>query len=177
MLLVALTWLVGSGDPKWLDSHLAGHVYRPENSTIDLAVHDKKSGYYFVRSGECDGAIVSMVLTKDRKIVSDSGYRIPGYKFTSKYEDPDRHVVERSLERLGTGKGIMIGDTPKSVRDRLGFPTHANHSGWKKQFLNYEYEITFPHRGEYNDEVVISQTYTFKKGRLIEITFTNDHGE
>ena len=160
--------------PKWVDTKIAGYVFEPVAGTTNICVFDTKSGYYFLRNGECDGAYVSLVLTRDRKIISDYGYAIPGYKSTSENE-PYLQIKNRPLSNLSTGKGIRIGDKPATVMAKLGKPKTISLTGGKFQFTNYIYEIEKEggtnHAG---DTTAYTETYTFKTGKLIEITFDRD---
>ncbi len=159
--------------PKWVDTKLAGYVFEPATGATEVCVFDHKTGYYFLRNGECDGAYLSLVLTRDRKIISDYGYAIPGYKSTSE-NNYYRQIKNKPLGSLSTGKGIRIGDKPAVVIAKIGKPKTISLTGGKFQFTNYIYEIEKASGGHAGDTTNYTETYTFKAGKLIEITFDRD---
>lgn len=165
--------LMGSGSgkaPTWLDLKVAGYALKFDDQNPMIGVHDAKSGFYLVRGVECDGAHLRVTLTRDRKIVSDEGYQIPGYKPVDGIE---RYLTlkEKPLSTLSTGKGIKIGDSPQRVRTLLGAATKTQKTGSRKQFD----EMTYFWRDVKNGEGwEWTNTYTFKGGKLIEISFNRE---
>ena len=120
---------------------------------------------------------MTIILTRDRHIVSDYGYIVPGFKDGSKEYEPSRKLTLKPLKELVTGNGVRIGDTPTAVTTRLGHPTTIKHSGSRRQYLDYEYYTESPRvrNGDIFTESY-TETYTFKAGKLIEINFNSDHG-
>ncbi len=112
-----------------------------------------------MRTVECDGGILGLVLTRDRHVVAQDGYSVP-----SLGKKGDMALTTKALPSLRTGKGVVIGDSPNAVRTRLGAPTKVTPHG---RFVDYVYK---GRRGDGDHE----QTYTFKAGRLIEVSFFRD---
>jgi hypothetical protein len=152
--------------PVWFDRTVAGYVLKNEM----LGVVDPRSGFYVVRDGDCDGAFLSLTLTRDRHIVKNAGYRVPSLDPTPS-GDGSRPLATKRLSPLSTGKGVAIGFSPSRVAARLGHPTKIQHSGDRKQFLDYVYRLEEKASG-----ASYEQTYTFKQGRLIQIEFSSAAG-
>jgi len=150
MLLVAAIALLGPKDhakqPSWLDFSIASYILRYDEQHEVMAVHDKKTGYYLTRTVDCDGAIVTITLTKDKS-------QIEGMK-----------IIDKPLPSLSTGKGITIGDSPERVRKILGKPTDIDKDGGVTYTYQWETKV-HGNDGEYDN------IYTFKKGKLVEIEF------
>lgn len=146
--------------PRWLDTEIAGYALKSDPT---VGVHDPKRGYFLVRTIECDGAIVTLTLTRDRNVVSGEGYAVPA--FTPREGTPGNlKLVEKPLPSLATGKGVAIGASTDAVRARLGSPTRTKpHAA----FLDYVYAWR-------QHATTHEQRYTFKAGRLIEIQFFRD---
>ncbi|MBS1716310.1 MAG: hypothetical protein JSS72_01105 [Armatimonadetes bacterium] len=170
-VLIALLLLHGGhhgpARPKWEEKSLAGYVFSPKQDK-NIAVWDKASGWYLVRSYDCDGAIQSLILTRDRKLVRQEGYAVPSLGATGSDDSyGDRKLTHRSLTKLATGKGVKIGDTSEMVVQKLGKPSTIHN---KAGFLEYNYH--FDHKG-----ATVDNTYTFKAGMLIQIVLGFDDEE
>jgi len=161
---------MGDHAPSWYDQKLAGYLLLFDERHDVVAVSDPKSGYFLVRSAECDGALLSLVLTRDRKMVSEMGFKVPNYKTK---EAGEQKILIKPIPSLSTGKGVTIGDSPDQVRQRLGPPTKTKHTGGRKQFVELVYTWK---SGKGEDETDIEETYTFKGGKLIEIEFFEGAG-
>lgn len=149
--------------PRWYDRSIAGYVLQNDEKHNTLAVRDPASGYMIMRGAECDGAILSLLLTKDRKRVAENGYQVPGYKSD---HTGDMKLQTSPLRSLATGRGVKIGDSPLHVKSVLGSPTSRKHDGPSNIYWVWTY--TWNH-SPYGD---IEQTYTFKNDKLIEIQFS-----
>src|ERR687894_484331 len=68
--------------------------------------HDPKTGYYLYKSMDCDGGHTAITLTKDRRMVTESGFEVA--RFGRKPEQAaGANIQERKLE-LSTKNGIRI---------------------------------------------------------------------
>lgn len=175
MIALALSAVIGlashTSTPGWLDNKVAGYVMDGGSEDSNIGVYDKRSGFFMIRDFECDGAIKSILLTRDRKLVADQGFYVPG--FSPNDRRGYSKLIEKPLRSLETGKGVKIGDSQADVRRRLGFPTEAKHTGARKQFVDYEYRL---HVGKGDDAEVDEQRYTFKANKLIQIDFEHGSG-
>src|SRR4051812_29143662 len=90
--------------PAWLDFSIASYILRYDDSHGVLGVHDSKTGYYLLRTVECDGGIVELSLTKDRNEVENYGFPARDSKEASTYK-----LIEKPLPSLSTGHGVRIG--------------------------------------------------------------------
>ena len=102
-----------------------------------------------------------MELTRDRHDIVGAENVINGRSV----EGP----IDRPLRILGTGKGVRIGDTPAKLIERIGKPSKIARSGERKQYIDYDY--VFKAKVEKREPVVFTETYTFKRGVLIQIIF------
>lgn len=94
--------------------------------------HDPKSGYYLYKSMECDGAHTLITLTKDRRMVTESGFEVA--RFGRRPENfPGTKIEERSLD-LSTKHGIRIGMNRDEVVRKLGAPTRTAIRGKDKEY-------------------------------------------
>ncbi|HWA82219.1 MAG TPA: hypothetical protein VG820_02205 [Fimbriimonadaceae bacterium] len=148
--------------PHWFCTTLAGYNIEKR---ADIGIYDSKSGFYLCTTSECDGADYSMVLTRDRNIVTGSGYYVPKFK-PREHDNGEVPLSHRRLQSLSTAKGVKIGDTPEQVRSLLGKPSKAEHD----EFLTYSYKWSTKSGVDYDQE------YVFKAGRLIEIQFSRNDG-
>ncbi len=139
--------------PIWFDRRVTGYSLK----NAPLGVFDAKSGFYVVRAGDCDGAFLSITLTRDRHIVKNAGYRVPSLD-ASKDGDESKRLAAKRLSPLSTGKGVRIGFSPSRVAARLGRPTQIQRSGERKQFVDYVYRLE-----ERPDGASYQQTYTFNR--------------
>ncbi len=132
--------------------------------------HDPESGYYLYKAIDCDGAHVSITLTKDRRMVQDSGFEVA--RFGRKPEEgPGKAVEERKID-LATKGGIRIGMTRAEVEEKLGKPTRTAVRGEKKEYWCALYKKVVMKDRETSR--VLRNTYIFKNGRLIEISINLD---
>jgi hypothetical protein len=153
--------------PSWFDDTLAGFKLAFDQHNNQAGIYDPSTGYMFVRDIAGDGSDIALLLTKDRKEVSQYNFAIPNYKV----KDPDlayRKLEVRRLKDLSTGKGLKIGSTVTSVHSLLGKPTKAEKDG---KFLVYTYSARI---GKMPDLFDYTEKYTFKAGRVIEIYFGKD---
>jgi len=176
MLLYSITiWLVlaqsslPSHPPRWFDTTLAGYKFAYDEKHAPVAIYDPKSHYILIRVVECDGADLTLLLTRDRYEVTDMGFAIPGFK--KQPETPEFTTTVKALPSLSTGKGLQIGDSVAKVRRRLGAPGKTEVTGARKQFLSYKYSFA---AGESDDSREYDETYVFKAGKLIEILLNWD---
>ena len=158
-----------SRPPAWLDKELAGYLLVDDEKHPTICVYDKRSGFFLERSGECDGAILWVTLTRDRNIPVREGYSVPNFKVI---DGSQNKLTIRPLPSLSTSKGVKIGDSPADVRNRLGKPTYAKRTGSRNQFLSFEYQWS-QGKGDLDDSY--TETYTFKAGRLIEVHFLKEN--
>lgn len=132
--------------------------------------HDPKTGYYLYKSMDCDGAHTNVTLTKDRRMVTESGFEVA--RFGRKPEEAaGRNIEERSFG-LATKHGIRIGMTRDEVTGKLGTPTKTAVRGKQKEFWCALYK-----KVEMEDKVsgrVLRNTYIFKNDKLIEMAINLD---
>jgi len=155
----------GSAEPPWMDWVLAG--YSLDHGSV-VGIYDKERNYYLLRDFACDGADVTISLTRDRNYACDEGFYVPNFKPTSG-ENGTQKLTHKPLRSLSTSLGVTIGDTAAQLVQRLGPPTKRQPSGSRDQFLDYLYRWR---EGKGDDAVLYEETYTFKQGRLIEIIFS-----
>jgi hypothetical protein len=126
-----------------------------------------------IRNIECDGADITLLLTKDRYEVDGMGVGIPA--FSKDLTNKDMQAKEKPLPNLQTGKGISIGDDIQEVMSKLGAPSKRFMTGNRHQFANLLYSWL---KGKGIEADLYEETYVFKADRLIEILFTKgpDHG-
>ena len=132
--------------------------------------HDPASGYYLYKNLECDGAHVSVTLTKDRRMVTESGFELA--RFGRKAKEPLLNDIEKRSIGLSTKNGIRIGMSREEVRAKLGQPTKTAVRGSHKEFWCALYKKTIMRNHEEGD--VLRNTYIFKDGHLIEIAINLD---
>jgi hypothetical protein len=132
--------------------------------------HDPKSGYYLYKSMDCDGAHTSITLTKDRRMVVESGFEVA--RFGRKPEEAAGNKIEERALDLTTKHGIRIGMTRDEVTAKLGPPTKTAVRGKNKEFWCALYK-----KVEKQDKVsgrILRNTYIFKNDKLIEIAINLD---
>jgi len=155
--------------PKWFDNMLAGYLLGYDGTRSNIGVYDKGKGHYLIRNVECDGGHLMLILTRDRRIIEMLNYDAPNYKH-KKYPG-EWKLVEKKLPSLSTGKGVKIGSTPSALTAKLGKPTEIKRTGKSKQYTEYRYIWTDTKNGEGTES---ANVYTFKSGKLIEISFYKD---
>jgi hypothetical protein len=132
--------------------------------------HDPASGYYLYKSMDCDGAHTSITLTKDRRMVTESGFEVA--RFGRKPEEGAGAKIEERKFDLATKNGIRIGMSRDEVVAKLGEPTRTAVRGKNKEFWCALYK-----KVEMQDKVsgrILRNTYIFKEGKLIEIAINLD---
>ncbi|MEI8281709.1 MAG: hypothetical protein WCG75_04835 [Armatimonadota bacterium] len=167
-VLVAASMTISSHSslPAWTKATLAGYAVDNDESHRTIAVYDRAKNYYLTRTAECDGADLTVTLTRDRKVVQDAGYTVPGLPVRAGEQD---HVLTmRSLSSLKTSMGVAIGDSESQVREIVGKPTKVKDEGSRKQYHALTYEFQTKKR---DWSTTYSHRYVFKEGRLIEIQF------
>jgi hypothetical protein len=165
-LFGAFLLLRDSNEPGWMDFTIAGYALKYDRAHSQALIFDKARGFYLRREIECDGGILTLELTRDRRDVADGENVIDGR---------DVHgALHKSLRSLSTGKGITIGDTPSKVVNRLGKPSKIERSGERRQFTDYVYIWKSKESG--GNPLEYTETYTFKRSLLIQIVFFRDAG-
>lgn len=112
---------------------------------------------------------MTFLLTRDRYEVDKLDISVPGFSKEEGYQP----MTIKPLPSLSTGKGIQIGSSPPDLIRKLGRPSVINISGNHGQYRNYTYTCT---TGKGDESTEYEETYTYKKGKLIEINFTWSHG-
>jgi hypothetical protein len=152
--------------PAWTKAALAGYAVDHDESHREIAIYDKAKNYYLTRTAECDGADLTVTLTRDRKVVQNAGYTVPGLPIRSGEQD---HVLTmRTLTSLKTSMGVAIGDSESKVREIVGKPTKAMNEGSRDQYHALEYRFN---TGKKDCHTSYVHRYVFKEGHLIEIQF------
>ncbi len=152
--------------PRWYDDMLAGYALAYDKAHSTVGVYDPKSRYMLVRTVDCDGADVMLLLTRDRNKIREFGYKIPDG--TPAKEGQVQTMNVKPLPSLTTGKGPKIGDPPSRIEQVLGHGHKTSRTGPARQFLNYQYLLV---AGKGDEATSYDETYTFKQGKLIEISF------
>jgi hypothetical protein len=119
---------------------------------------------------DCDGAHTSITLTKDRRMVTESGFEVA--RFGRKPEEGAGAKIEERKFDLATKNGIRIGMSRDEVVAKLGEPTRTAVRGKNKEFWCALYK-----KVEMQDKVsgrILRNTYIFKQGKLIEIAINLD---
>jgi hypothetical protein len=132
--------------------------------------HDPQSGYYLYKSMDCDGAHTHITLTKDRRMVAESGYEVA--RFGRKPDDAAGAKIEERKLDLSTLNGIRIGMSRDEVVRKLGPPTRTAVRGQEKEYWCALYK-----KVAMEDRVtgrVLRNTYIFKHGKLIELSINLD---
>ena len=132
--------------------------------------HDPKSGYYLYKSMDCDGAHTSITLTKDRRMVTESGFEVA--RFGRKPQEAAGNKIDERALDLVTKHGIRIGMSRAEVVAKLGPPTKTAVRGNQKEFWCALYK-----KAEMEDKVtgqVLRNTYIFKNDKLIEMAINLD---
>ena len=132
--------------------------------------HDPASGYYLYKSMECDGAHTLVTLTKDRRMVLESGFEVQ--RFGRKQDDGPKTKIEKRKLDLVTKNGIRIGMSRVELVKRLGKPTLTAVRGRKKEFWCALYKKVAMEGKESGR--VLRNTYIFKDEKLIEIAINLD---
>lgn len=113
---------------------------------------DATTGYYLCRWIECDGAHITITLTKDRRLIG-----------------PWNHAWAAGVQKrqfpLSTAHGITIGATKDEVRRKLGEPIRTAIRGEQGQYWCALYKAV-----DKKHELALRNTYIFKDNRLIEIS-------
>ncbi|HVT13055.1 MAG TPA: hypothetical protein VHE55_12395 [Fimbriimonadaceae bacterium] len=149
--------------PKWFCTKLSGYDIEKRS---DIGIYDSKSGFYLCSTSECDGGYYSLVLTRDRNVVTECGYLVPNFT-PREHDNGTVRLHYRPLRSLSTAKGVKIGDTPAEVRLLLGKPSKTE----RDEFLTYHYKWS-----DKDSRPDYDQSYVFKAGKLIEIRFDRDEG-
>ncbi|MFN6018330.1 MAG: hypothetical protein ACK49N_12215 [Verrucomicrobiota bacterium] len=132
--------------------------------------HDPKSGYYLLKTTECDSAHVAVILTKDRRIVTKCGFEVAG--FGRKPEYGSGEIVEHRKIDLITKNGIHIGMTRKQVEQKLGKPNRTAVRGGTREYWCMLYKKVAMEDKKIGR--VLRNTYIFKHDKLIEISINLD---
>ena len=168
-ILLAVTFQATVSRPKWFDTTLAGYAFAYDATHSSVAVYDPKTHFVLVRVPECDGADMTLLLTRDRYMIAGMGYRVPDF-VPPHDENGSQEMTVKAIPSLKTKHGITIGASISGVRSTLGAPSKTFKTGARKQFVNMEYAWSEP--GPVEESRSYSQTYTFKQGKLIEILFS-----
>ena len=132
--------------------------------------HDPATGYYLYKSMDCDGGHTNITLTKDRRMVMESGFEVA--RFGRKPENAAGTKIEERKLDLSTKNGIRIGMSRDEVLARLGPPTRTAIRG-----RNKEYWCALYKKVAMDDRVsgrVLRNTYIFKDDTLIELSINLD---
>ncbi len=132
--------------------------------------HDPQSGYYLYKSVDCDGAHTSITLTKDRRMVTESGFEVA--RFGRKPEEGAGAKIENRVLDLTTKNGIRIGMSREDVVAKLGQPARTAVRGADKQYWCALYK-----KAQMADKAngrILRNTYIFKNGKLIELAINLD---
>lgn len=167
--MIALLLLLANIWPSHLTVATAGMSVESRELTYGCW-HDPESGYYLYKAMDCDGAHTGITLTKDRRMVLDSGFEVA--RFGRKPEEGAGAKIEERRLDLSTKHGIRIGMSRAEVVRKLGQPTKTAVRGKNKEFWCALYK-----KVAMEDKVsgrVLRNTYIFKNDKLIEIAINLD---
>lgn len=168
-ILASLLLLAAAAWPSNLTVATAGMSAEARTVTYGCW-HDPASGYYLYKSMDCDGAHTNVTLTKDRRMVTESGFEVA--RFGRKPEATAGPKIEERKLDLATKNGIRIGMSRDEVVRKLGEPTRTAVRGNSRQYWCALYK-----KVEMEDSVsgkILRNTYIFKEGKLIEIAINLD---
>jgi hypothetical protein len=158
LVALAASAALGAGRrPRYVSYVLAGT--RLQDASNDAARQDRPTGYRLVGSRECDGGHLSLGLRPQEALTDGSGY--------------SSEVLVCRLPTLATGHGIMIGDAPQTVRQRLGMPTRVEWARKKPGLRIYSYRYIYRYR-EGHVVMEYEAAYTFRNARLWQIELRED---
>lgn len=169
MTTLVAVLVLGTAWPKNLTVGAAGFSAESRELT-NACWHDKKSGYFAYKMLECDGAHRMITLTRDRRMVEESGYDTARFGRKSKIDFPTT-ITERAFSPA-TSHGIKIGMAKAEVLKRLGKPSKSVTKGSKNQYWCALYKKAVMEDKE-NGEI-LRNTYIFKNSKLIEIAINLD---
>ncbi len=162
LIIFAVTW------PSNLTVSMAG--LSVEAMTVsNVCWHDKKSGYFAIKTVECDWGHRMVILTKDRRVVGDQGYDTSRFGRKPKYSMAP--ISEKPFS-LSTKHGIKIGAKKADVLKKLGTPFKSAIRGSKGEFWCALYKKVVMDSKE--DGQVLRNSYIFKNGILIEMSINLD---
>jgi len=147
--------------PKWFDTMLAGYKLAYDDKHPTLGVYDPATKYFLIRTVDCAGAELTLILTRDRRVAAHFGYELPMTTKTHNHEVRPYPLAVKCLPSLRTGKGIEIGSTEGSIVRALGHPG-------SRKVNKY---VTLSYSGSWH-KVTYYADYVLKAGRLIEINFS-----
>lgn len=147
---------------------IAGYILRYDPTHGDTAVKDTASPYVLIRTVDCDGASITLCLSKEMDDLESVGLG-PQSISSAKFDSDGRTAKKDKLRSLSTGAGVSIGDSQATVIKKLGKPTSRNKSTTVSGGTDfcYEYHPHAPQSGPYFEE-----DYTFKNGKLVRIEFS-----
>lgn len=152
---------------------IAGHRLERGRASIE-AIYDAGNGYFLYRTAECDGADIGLTLTRDRNMVANEGFFVPGFK-PKDHENGTQKILRRRLKNLATNSGIRIGDSFESVRSKMGKPDKRLERGISMHDSRFK-ELNYDWTEKGRLTLSYGEGYVFKYGRLIEITFWRGSG-
>lgn len=159
VLLATLAW------PKNLTDSAAG-LSVESRQLMQACWHDSNSGWYALKTTECDGAHVAVTITKDRHIIEDAGYDVPNFgKGMDEFYGPNR-IEERTFTPK-TKNNISVGSTAAQITKALGKPKTQFRDGARGQFTVLSYLSV--HMVDKENGTSLENQYVLKDGKVIEI--------
>lgn len=128
--------------------------------------HDQKSGYFALKTWDCDGGHRYITITKDRGLLILSGFDLTSFGRPNLNSSEKRAPTEHPFEPE-TLHGISIGMSEKQVLSRLGKPNKHSHEGKSPRYDTLRYEQTIMQNK--TDGQKLLNEYVFKNGKLIQI--------
>lgn len=162
LLIMAIAW------PSNMCVSMAGLSVESRELTA-ACWHDPKSGFFAVKTLDCDGAHRMVMLTKDRRVVNDYGYDTTRFGRAPK-DDWTGNKVEDHPFAAKTKHGVAIGDTKSRVLAKLGRPTKSVTKKGIYWCALYKKVVM----DDKENGSVLRNTYIFKNGKLIEIMLNLD---
>jgi hypothetical protein len=134
---------------------LAGYTL---DKSAPVAIRDVATGFYFLRTGECDGAHRRLVLGVHKAAlptdIFGTGKLVPG-----------------RLSSVETGRGVALGDTEAQVARRMGRPSWQGGSQFAREESVWSYHQIVGAPGNRTGRKAL---FRFRRGRVTCIELLYD---
>ncbi len=162
--MLAATLILSAWPKQFVESAAGLNV---ESVKVRIACWlDPGTGWFALKTRECDGAHVAIIITKDRNVVEENGFDVPGFGREEK-DFGSGEAIQRKSFAPKTRNKIAVGSKISTVVRILGTPTARFREGTRKQFEVLQYKAVLMTDKENGKS--LENTYVFKEGRLIEI--------
>ncbi len=143
--------------PKGVATSLAGHTIVDRDRLSHHHGYDPASRFFLLTTADADGGYRSVTLTRDRRV--EAQWKAGGYN-TEPHKTGPIH--------LKTNLGVRIGMTRSQITQIMGQPKRTAVRGKNREYWSLLYYYRW-YQKSLNSYSLISNTYTCKNGKLIEI--------